>query len=258
MLGFWWDSVERTRTLEPQKLDIYIEYMRQMSKRKWVRLSELQVLLGRMYRASLTMPAGARVFLSELIAMTRGLRRPWHRVQMTAAARSDILTLMDILQSNHGRGYFDTSHLPWAPAVYTDAMQEPRQAAWGWCSLDGTWDAGMYGSKVRRKPIDELEGDAVRRAAQTIGHRWRGCRVPIYIDNKSFQLSFAKGWSRARRLTTILKELHTISVQNECILVPIWISTHDNVGADALSRQDMNRFYEWAHEHIPSKLERAN
>ena len=148
--------------------------------------------------------------------------------------------------------------MPWAPAVYTDAMQEPRQAAWGWCSLDGTWDAGIYGSKVRRKPIDELEGDAVRRAAQTIGHRWRGCRVPIYIDNKSFQLSFAKGWSRARRLTTILKELHAISVQNECILVPIWISTHDNVGADALSRQDMIRFYEWAHEHIPSKLERAN
>ena len=74
---------------------------------------------------------------------------------------------------------------------------------------------------------------------------------------KSFQLSFTKGWSRAKRLTSIIKDLHAISVQYKCILEPIWISTHDNVGADALSRQDMNRFYEWAREHIPNKLERA-
>ena len=99
-----------------------------------LRLSELQVLLGRMYRASLTMPVGSRVFLSELIALTRGLLRPWLR--MTVAARNDILTLIAILRSNHGRGYFDVSHLPWAPAVYTDAMQDSRQAAWGWCSLE--------------------------------------------------------------------------------------------------------------------------
>ncbi len=235
-----------------------MQYLQDMSRRKWVRLNELQQLHGRMRRASLTMPSGSNVYLSEIIAMTRGLRRPWHRVRMTHAARSDILTLLSILKSNHGQGYFDTSHLPWASAVFTDAMQEPRHAAWGWCSLDGTWDAGTYGSKARRKPIDELEGDAVRRAAQSIGHRWKGCRVPIYIDNKSFQLSFAKGWSRARRLSTILKDLHSISVQYDCVLVPIWISTHENVGADALSRGDMTRFYAWAQDHIPSALVRAS
>ena len=88
---------------------------------------------------------------------------------MTHAARSDILTLLSILKSNHGQGYFDTSHLPWASAVFTDAMKEPRHAAWGWCSLDGAWDAGTYGSKARRKPIDELEGDAVRNQLATGG-----------------------------------------------------------------------------------------
>ena len=177
---------------------------------------------------------------------------------MTKVARDDILAVISILNSNHGRGYFDTSHLPWAPALYTDAMQEPRKAAWGWCSECGAWDAGMYGSKTRRKPIDELEGDVVRRAAKSIGHQWRGCRVPIQIDNQSFQLSFKKGWSRAKRLTAILRDLHSSSVRYDCVFVPKWISTHDNIGADALSRQDFVRFRAWAQDFIPSTLERAN
>ena len=177
---------------------------------------------------------------------------------MTKAAQDDILKVISILQSNHGRGYFDTSHLPWAQALYTDAMQEPRKAAWGWCSESGVWDAGIYGSKTRRKPIDELEGDVVRRAAKTIGHQWQGCRVPIYIDNQSFQLSFQKGWSRAKRLTSILRDLHSLSVLYDCVFVPNGISTHDNIGADALSRQDFDRFRAWAKDFIPSTLERAN
>ena len=258
MLGFWWDSVERTRTLEPEKLEQYIKYLEEMANRKWVRLNDLQVLLGRMYRASLTMPHGSRVYLSELIAMTRGLKKPWHRRRMTKTAQEDILAVISILNSNHGRGYFDTTHLPWAPALYTDAMQEPKKSAWGWCSECGAWDAGMYGSKTRRKPIDELEGDVVRRAAQAIGHQWRGCRVPIHIDNQSFQLSFKKGWSRARRLTAILRDLHVLSVRYDCVFAPKWISTHDNIGADALSRQDFDRFEAWAQDFIPSALTRAS
>ena len=119
-------------TLEPEKLEQYLQYLREMADRRWVRLSDLQVLLGRMYRASLTMPHGSRVYLSELIAMMRGLRKPWHRRRMTKTARGDILAVISILESNHGRGYFDTSHLPWAPALYTDAMQEQKKAAWGW------------------------------------------------------------------------------------------------------------------------------
>ena len=229
-----------------------------MAKRRWVRLNDLQVLLGRMYRASITMPRGSRVYLSELIALTRGLKKPWHRRRMTEAARSDIKMVISILRSNHGRGYFDISHLPWAPALYTDAMQDQKQAAWGWCSENGFWDAGTYGSKVKKKPIDELEGEVVRRAATSIGDQWRGCRVPIYIDNQSFQLSFKKGWSRAKRLTSILRDLHGLAVRYDCVFVPKWISTHDNIGADALSRQDFDRFRAWAQDFIPSALVRAS
>ena len=165
---------------------------------------------------------------------------------MTVAARDDLRALIELLESNHGRGYFDVSHLPWAPAVYTDAMKEPKRAGWGWCDVTGAHAAGVYGSAMRHKPIDELEGDAVRRAAAALGHTWRGMRVPIYIDNSSFQRSFAKGWSRARRLTRIIRDLFLLSAQHDCVLVPIWLPTGANVGADALSRGAMDVYRAWA------------
>ena len=250
VLGFWWDSVARTRTLEDEKLKIYIEYLLEMASKRSVTLSELRVLLGRMHRASMTMPGGAKAFLGNILSMIRGLKMPWHQRRMTAKARKDIHTLVEILQSNHGQGYFDTSHLPWFSSIWTDAMKDNDSAAWGWCCADGEYDLGMYGRKDRRRFIDELEGNAVERALTALGSKTSNTRVPIYIDNSSFQLSLKKGWSRAERLTEIIKQLYTLSVKFNCVIVPIWISTDDNVGADALSRGDLERFHTWAKDHL--------
>ena len=105
VLGFWWDSVARTRTLEEDKLKIYIDYLLEMAGKPFITLSELRVLLGRMHRASMTMPGGAKAFLGNILSMIRGLKMPWHRRRMTAKARRDIHTLVGILRSNHGQGY---------------------------------------------------------------------------------------------------------------------------------------------------------
>ena len=63
VLGFWWDSVARTRTLEEHKVKLYLEYMRGILRRRVVTLQELQVLSGRVQRAAMTMPPGAGVYL---------------------------------------------------------------------------------------------------------------------------------------------------------------------------------------------------
>jgi hypothetical protein len=94
----------------------------------------------------------------------------------------------------------------------------------------------------------------VLRAARAVGHLWKGKRVPIYIDSKAFQLSLAKGRSSAERITSIIRKLYELSVELDCLLVPIWLSTHDNIGADALSRGDISRFQEWWSALAPAGL----
>ena len=253
VLGFWWDSVARTRTLEKEKLKIYIDYLLEIAGKSTVTLAELRVLLGRMHRASMTMPGGAKAFLGNVLSMIRGLKLPWHRRHLSEKARRDILKLVDILRSNHGQGYFDTSHLPWFPSIWTDAMKDDSTAAWGWCCADGEYDYGMYNRNKGRRFIDELEGDAVERAMSAIGHRAQNTRVPIYIDNSSFQQSLKKGWSKAERLTEIIKKLYELSVKFNCVIVPIWISTNDNIGADSLSRGEMDKFFAWAKDHVDNE-----
>ena len=51
-------------------------------------------------------------------------------------------------------------------------------------------------------------------------------------------------------MTEIIKQLHELSVEFDCVFMPIWISTHDNIGADALSRNDLDRFQEWAKDNL--------
>lgn len=254
VLGFWWDSVERTRTLEPQKLQVYLDYFEGLAAQRVVTLHELQVLVGRMHRAIMTLPPGSNIFLSRILPLLSGLKLPWHRRRWAAGARADVLSVARMLRANMGRGYFDHTHLPWAPAVYTDAMKDAQSAGWGWCSFSGHYDYGPYGSADRRRCIDALEGDAVLRAARSLGHLWIGKRVPFYIDSSSFQLSFVKGRSKAERLNVILRQLYELSVKLDCIFVPIWISTHDNIGADALSRNDIVRFQSWAEMHAPASV----
>jgi hypothetical protein len=133
-------------------------------------------------------------------------------------------------------------------------MKDSDRAGWGWCCADGQWDGGVYGSAGRRKAIDELEGDAVLRAARALSSGWRGKRVPFYIDNSAFQLSLKKGWSKAKRLSSIIKLLFAVSSEADCVIVPIWISTHDNIGSDAISRGDIKRFQEWSKDHAHGDL----
>ena len=77
------------------------------------------------------------------------------------------------------------------------------------------------------------------------GEGWRGKRVLIHIDNSAFQLPFKKGRSKVERLNVLLRGLHLLAVQFDCIFVPVWISTHDDVGADALSRSRFDEFDAW-------------
>lgn len=245
VIGFWWDSVKRTRELEAEKLVEYLEMFKSMSKRRVITLHELQVLVGRAHRAIMTMPPGSNIFLSRLLFLMRGLTMPWHKRRVTAGARMDLKFIIDALECNRGRGYFCYDHLPWAPALYTDAMKDSKLAGWGWVSADGRYSYGVYGSSQKKKPIDALEGDAVLRAAKSCGESWKGTRVPLYIDNTAFQLSFKKGRSKVERLNSILRQLYDLSIKYDCVFYPYWISTHDNIGADALSRNNLNEFRRW-------------
>ena len=112
-----------------------------------------------------------------------------------------------------------------------------------------------------------MEGDTVTVACQRLAHLWRGCVVSLYCDNKSFQASAAKGRSKAERLNSLVQELFLLMIKYDFVLHVIWISTHDNVNADALSRVDgeekfLREVYKpehacWSPDTVPVRLDGA-
>ena len=154
----------------------------------------------------------------------RGPVLPWQKRRVSRGLKADIAWGLDMLRANLGRGYFSYDQFTWAPPAWTDASKSPRYTGGGYVLATGQYCYFRYGTSAARHPIDELEGDVVRlMVEQEGGEHWRGCLVPIYIDNKAFQLSGPKGWSKADRLNNLLKQLFKHAVHFGCIFYFFWM-----------------------------------
>ena len=255
MVGFWWDTIARTRTLEERRLHYYVETLAEFSKRRSMSLREIQQVSGRMQRGVMTLPPGAACLLSNLFSLMRGLSRPWQKRRTTSALRRDLGDMAHLLGLNMGRGYFAFDRFERAPDVYTDASKSSRYAGGGYLSLCGRCHYWIYGRAAARRPIDFLEGDTVVAAVTDLGHLWQGRLVPFHIDNQAFQRSALKGWSHAERLSLLIRKLFILTLRFGCILEYHWIATGDNLYADALSREGgFPRFLALLYEHSLSLI----
>ena len=236
MIGFVWDSRSLTRSLEETKLFAYLAVLEEAAGQRSLSLQQRQSLAGKMQRAIMTMPPMAACLLANVYAMLSGLIYPWQRRRTTRAERDDYALVHDLLELNLGRGYYSYAGFGTAPEILSDASKSKAYTGGGWVSRDGSYDFFRYGTSAARHPIDELEGDTVLRALQAKAVDWRGCQVPFGIDNSAFQLSAAKGRSKAPRLNLILRGVFTLQIKHNFILQTFWISTTDNFLADHLSR----------------------
>ena len=235
MIGFWWDSFERTRTLEESRLAAYMAQLLEFASRKALSLLERQQMAGRMQRAVMTLPPGAACLLTNTFAMMAGLKFGWHQKRTTRAERSDYKFFHDVLQLNLGCGFFSFEHFKEAPEVRSDAARG-EYAGGGWASRCGRYDWWQYGTAAASKLIDFLEGDTVVHCLERMGPFWHRKWVPFGIDNSAFEGAARRGRSSADRLNTLLKRLFVRQVQYQCILRPFWLGTKENFLADHLSR----------------------
>ena len=247
MLGFWWDSVQRTRTLDGPKLRQYLDMFSDFAQRKALSLTEMQSCAGRMQRAAMTLPQGVGCMLASVYALMAGLTLGFQKRRTTRVFREDVQGFHDLLKQNMGKGFYSWDQFSRALPVWTDASKSRRYVGGGYVSACGRYRWWRYGGNAARQPIDFLEGDAVVLAAEDLGPGWWQCVVPIYLDNTSFQRSALKGYSRADRLLFLLRLLFALSLKYECVFEFHWLSTHVNTHADALSREDGEG---WFLEHV--------
>jgi hypothetical protein len=235
-IGFWWNSLTHTRSLDESKLAKYLFELSEAGQSASLTLRERQSLAGKVQRAIMTMPPGAACLLVNCYLMMSRLTLPWHARRTSKAERDDYKFVHDVLRYNVGSGYYTYSGFSDGPTVLSDASKSRAYTGGGYLESSGFYDFWSYGASASRKPIDYLEGDVVVEACKSRGSTWRGCIVPFGIDNKVIQCSAAKGRSAAPRLNTLMKELFVYQIRDGYVLATFWISTTDNYLSDHLSR----------------------
>ena len=237
MIGFWWDSKRRIRTLEERRFGQYMEMLLDFASRRSLTLVERQRGIGRMTRAIMTLPPGAKCLMGEMLRLARGLHLPWQARRTTKVERGDYRNLHRYLSANLGRGYFSYDGFDWAPETRGDACKSQRKAGGGFASKCGRFYFCKYGSSARRKPIVILEGDQLIAQATMLGHNWEHKLVPVGIDNQTFQFAQVKGWSPSPAVHDLLRILFELQLRGAYVLRTYWLDTHMNDVADHFSRE---------------------
>ena len=78
-IGLWWNSVDFSRSLDEERLGSYMKTLSEAVGSRVLTLGERKSLAGKMQRAILTLPPGARCLLAQTYSMMRGLTMRWQR-----------------------------------------------------------------------------------------------------------------------------------------------------------------------------------
>ncbi|CAF4669767.1 unnamed protein product, partial [Rotaria sp. Silwood2] len=79
-------------------------------------------------------------------------------------------------------------------------------------------------------------------AAVMWGSQWKRKRICLLCDNQATVNIFNKGRSKSSLIMAFTRRLTLLAIQHQFLLRAVYISTHDNNLADALSRLQINRF----------------
>ena len=103
--GITLDSILQEARLPVDKLQKCRMLLRTFYKRRKVTLKELQSLLGLLkFTCSVIVPG--RAFLRRMIDLTKGAKRPYHRIRLSKEAKSDMATWLTFLDKFNGKPFF--------------------------------------------------------------------------------------------------------------------------------------------------------
>ncbi|KAL3903891.1 MAG: hypothetical protein SGPRY_011495, partial [Prymnesium sp.] len=161
MLGFGWDSISLTRTLDSGKLRAYLAEFEAVLTTRSMSLRRMQSVAGKLQRAVMTLPPGAACFLTSMFRLMAGLTLPWYLRKVSRDVRRDVESVLRLLELNLGVGYYSFANFSVALLVYSDASRCHHSAGGGYVSACGMYNWWPYRPRAARKPIAFLEGDTI-------------------------------------------------------------------------------------------------
>jgi len=88
-----------------------------------------------------------------------------------------------------------------------------------------------------------MEALQVLVAARALAHTWHGSAVIMRLECLALVAAMNKGRHQHEPINDIMSELNHLQMKHDFVLTPSWVRRFKNEAADALSKDDMPRFW---------------
>lgn len=250
-LGLVVDTVAMEVRIPQEKLaEIKLAVETVLSHRKKVSLRELQSLIGRLNFACKAVAPG-RAFCRRLINATIGVKKPHHRIRVSAAMRQDLLVWQNFLADFNGvsiifeENWFDNEQLE----LFTDASCSIGFGAY----FQGHWAYGVWpeDGSIHARDITFKELFPIVLALHLWGDTLRNSRVIFRCDNEAVVTIINKQSSRSQPVMSLVRSLVLFCLSHNILFRAKHIPGIVNDIADSLSRGQLARFRALAPEADP-------
>ena len=247
-LGIEIDTLTMELRLPEKKLVELGREVREWLGRKSCRKKELQSLAGKLQHACKVVRPG-RTFLRRVFALLSGARKGYHHIRLNQEFQSDIAWWDAFLE-----GWNGTSMLADGPDeelvtvdVYTDASGSFGCGAfWKHNWLQFRWLGEWGGRNITLKEILP-----VVLACAIWGQEWKGTTVVAHVDNQGAVAVLNAGYSKEGQIMHLMRCLFFITTWCQFRLRAVYILGRMNQAADAISRDDLTRFFSLAQGASP-------
>ena len=147
----------------------------------------------------------------------------WHGDSIIPTQRKEVNICMGDAGSEWGMGGFDKNSYFYAK-----------------------WPDHMWKAVQRRKSSSSLHMEALQVlvAARAMGSTWKDTEVIMRLDCLALVHTMRKGYHQHEGVNAIMQELSDLQIKHSFSLRPTWVRRCWNEAADALSKNDMPRFWQ--------------
>ena len=235
-LGIEVDTIQMQLRLPVEKLRRVQTTVREWLGRKAGRRRELESLVGLLQHAAKVVRPGRRFVRRTIVVMTAVKDRD-RFVRLNAEIRSDLYWWSEFVANWNGVGIIMN------PDQVLVNLESDASGSWGCGATWGThWLQWKWNPTAQQWDISPKELLPILLACVVWGRLWSGKKVRCHCDNMAVVEVVNNGYSKDKLLMHLIRCLFFISEHFKVQVEAVHCPGKDNIRADALSRNEVDRF----------------
>ena len=242
-MGLELDSAHMEARLPQDKLSKLRNLLNEVSRKRKIRLKELQSLLGLLNFCCKVVVPG-RCFLRRLYDLTKSVTHPNHRITLNKESRKDIQAWQLFVEHFNGRNILQEQRWVTSEALhfFTDAS-----GAIGYGALfnkrwfNGIWPSDWLGFSIAWKELFPIV-----LALEIWGSALKNSCITLHTDNVSVVYILNRQTSKDQHIMHLVRRFVLCCMKHNLLVKMVHVPGKQNTLADLVSRSKVSKFHAMA------------